>query len=62
MIIGGIIAMTLIAPPVGILLVFGLMGCGIFRLSRNCAHKAAVKRAQQQVYWTPDRIHRTYYS
>lgn len=61
-IITAIIVMTLVAPPIGVVLIMGLAGCGIFRLNRHRARKAAERRAQAQVYWTPERIRRTYYS
>lgn len=62
LIISGIIAMTLIAPPIGVVLMLGLAGCGVFRLNRWRARRAAERRAQRQMYWTPDRIRQTYYS
>jgi hypothetical protein len=62
LIVSGVIVATLTFPPIGILLIFGLMGCGIFRMNRWRARRAAERAAYRQMYWKPDTIARRYYS
>jgi uncharacterized membrane protein len=61
LILSGVIGMTLIAPPIGVVLIMGLAGCGIYRTVRRISRKQQARREAAQAYWTPDRIRRTYY-
>jgi predicted PurR-regulated permease PerM len=61
LVVSGVIAMTLIAPPIGVVLIMGLVGCGVYRTARRLRRKRELNRAAAQVYWTPERIQRTYY-
>lgn len=60
-IISVIIGFTLAFPPIGVLMMFALAGRQIFKLNRWRARRAAERAAARQVYWTPERIRKTYY-
>ena len=57
-----VIGFTLAFPPLGVLMMFALAGCGIFRWNRWRVRRAAERAAARQVYWKPDTIQRRYYS
>lgn len=60
-IISVIIVFTIAFPPIGVLMILGLIVCWIFRMNRWRAQRAAERAAQRQVYWHPDTIQRRYY-
>jgi hypothetical protein len=56
-IIMGIIIMMMVAPPIGVLGIIAVPAWFIHKARK----KAAARRAVRNQYWSPDRIHRTYY-
>ena len=62
LVVAGVITVTLLCPPFGLLAIAGLTVAWVIRSNRRRKARAAERAARRQVYWDEGRIARRYYS